>query len=333
MLSRVADSIYWMSRYIERVENLARFIEVTLNLNIDLPGDSASAWQALVGTTGDHEYFNEHYSSATRENVIRFLTFDQDYPNSIRSCLYRARENARSVRETISSESWEQINLFYYMVREAGTGPQALESPEDFFNDVKMASHLFKGITDGTMSRGEGWQFARLGRLLERADKTSRILDVKYFMLRPGLRETGARESASREAGSSMDDLRWAAVLRSVSGFEMYRKRHHHITPRGVVDFLVLDREFPRAIQYCVESADECLRRISGTPVSECANVAEERLQALRQELSKAEVGELMAGDLHQFLDTFQTKLNGVGEGIYETFITLRPIENTVDVT
>lgn len=325
MLSRVADSIYWMSRYIERVENLARFIEVTLNLIIDLPGDSASAWQALVSTTGDHEWFAEHYPAATRENVIKFLTFDQDYPNSIRTCLYRARENARSVRETISSETWEQINLFYYMVREAGTGPQALESPEDFFNDVKMASHLFKGITDGTMSRGEGWQFARLGRLLERADKTSRILDVKYFMLRPG-----ARETVGRDAGSSMDDLRWSAVLRSVSGFEMYRKRHHHISPRGVVDFLVLDREFPRAIQYCVEAAEECLHRISGTPVGKHSNVAEERLDVLRRELAEVDVEELLAAGLHNFLDTFQTKLNGVGEGIHETFITMRPIESAL---
>jgi uncharacterized alpha-E superfamily protein len=211
---------------------------------------------------------------------------------------------------------WEQINLFYYMVREAGTSQQALESPHDFFHEIKNASHLFKGITGSTMSHGEGWQFARLGRLLERADKTSRILDVKYYILLP----------AVQDVGSPIDDLQWSAVLRSVSGFEMYRKRHHGITPHRVVDFLVFDREFPRAIQYSVIAAEDCLHSISGTPTGTFRNPAEQRMGQLRMELAYTQVDEILNAGLHEFLDTLQNKLNTVGDAIYETFITMRPV-------
>jgi uncharacterized alpha-E superfamily protein len=317
MLSRVADSIYWMARNVERVENLARFIDVTLNLMLDLPQGSAEQWLPLVSITGDYELFAKRYGVANQETVIKFLAFDAEYPHSIISCLHHARENARSVRETISSEMWEQLNLFYYTVMDAAISQEAWESPQDFFHDIKQASHLFKGITDGTMSHGEGWHFARLGRLIERADKTSRILDVKYFILLP----------AVQDVGTPIDDLQWSAVLRSVSGFEMYRKRHHGITPERVVDFLLLDREFPRAIHYCVSEAEESLHSITGTPMGTFRNVAERRLGRLRAELSFASVSEILSGGLHQFIDELQNKLNSVGEGIHETFVALRPAE------
>lgn len=135
MLSRVADAIYWMSRYIERAENLARFMDVTFNLMLDLPQSHQNAWAPLVYTTGDHEYFREKYGDANQSSVIEFLAFDQDYPGSIRSCVKFARENARSVRETISSEMWEQLNLFYYMVREASANDRIKASPLDFPGD------------------------------------------------------------------------------------------------------------------------------------------------------------------------------------------------------
>jgi uncharacterized alpha-E superfamily protein len=317
MLSRVADSIYWMSRYVERAENLARFIDVTLNMMHDIPAGAEEQWQPLISTTGDHELFDGRCGEPTRDNVIRFLTFDPEYPNSILSCLRQARENARSVRETIASEMWEQLNHFYYLVRDAAENGRVRDSPHDFFHEVKLASHLFTGIVDATMSRGEGWHFARLGRMLERADKTSRILDVKYFVLLPKV----------QDVGTPLDDMQWSAVLRSVSGFEMYRKRHHGITPKRVLGFLVLDRQFPRAIIHCVDTANRSLHAISSSPEGTFWNVAEKRLGELRSKLAYITVDEIIAAGLHEFLDSLQTKLNAVGDGIYQTFIAMRPEE------
>ena len=223
MLSRVAESIYWMSRYIERADNVARFVDVTLNLILDMPFGSIQQWQPLVDTTGDTQDFARRYGTATQQRVIHFLTFDQDNPSSIRSCLRAARENARSVREIISSEMWEQVNQFYLKVNAAATDPRALGDPHQLFASVKMSSHTFAGVTDATMTHNEAWHFLRLGRHLERADKTSRILDVKYFLLLPN----------AADVGTTYDDIQWAAVLRSASAFEMYRKRHGRISPGG----------------------------------------------------------------------------------------------------
>ncbi len=313
MLSRVAESIYWVARYVERAENIARFIDVTLNVILDQPEGAAEPWLPLVNTTGDHKLFAERYGTPTSENVIKFLTFDPEYPNSIISCLHCARESARSVRETISSEMWEQLNVFYYLVMDAAIRGETLDAPQDFFHEVKQASHLFNGVTDSTLSRNQAWHFFQLGKMLERADKTSRILDVKYFILLP----------TAKLVGTPTDDLQWQAVLRSVSGFEMYRKRYHKITPGRVVEFLVLDREFPRAVQHCIEMADVCLHAISGRPAGTFSNAAEQRLGQLKSELAYANVEEIIQNGLHQYLDSLQTRFNKIGEGIHETFFAL----------
>ncbi|MGL4498918.1 MAG: alpha-E domain-containing protein, partial [Planktothrix sp.] len=155
MLSRVADSIYWLNRYVERAENIARFIDVNQNLLLDSPSGVQQQWKPIVVTTGDLEIFKERYGEATAENVIRFLTFDSNYPSSILSCLRAARENARSVREIISSEMWEQVNEFYMMVRDAALGDSSYQLA-DFFYQVKMRGHLFAGVMDATMSHNEG---------------------------------------------------------------------------------------------------------------------------------------------------------------------------------
>ena len=318
MLSRVAESIYWMARNIERAENLARFIDVTLNQILDQPHGTVPQWEPLVNTTGDDKIFAEHYGPATAENVIRFLTFDREYPNSIISSLSAARQNARTVREAISSEAWEQLNEFYYLVKDAADEQRPLDSPSDFFHAVRQHSHLFNGILDATMSHGKGWHFANMGRLLERADKTSRILDVKYFTLLPKV----------RDVGTTIDDLQWSSVLRSVSGFEMYRKRYHAITIHRVVEFLILDRDFPRAVQYCLLNADESLHEVVRSPSGAYRNVAEQRLGRLKSELAYADVDSIIDQGLHQFVDGLQTKLNVVGEGIHETFFAMRPVES-----
>ena len=315
MLSRVADSIYWMSRYIERAENVARFVDVNLNLMLDLPGTASSPqWQPLVEITGDTEAFAAHYGEATQRNIIQFLTFDTENVNSILSCLRSARENARSVREIISSEMWEQLNQAYLMVNAAAGTRGYLSDPQELFESVKMASHLFAGVTDATMTHGEGWHFCRLGRKLERADKTSRILDVKYFLLLPDV----------QDVGTTVDDVQWAAVLRSASAFEMYHKRHGRIAPSRIVQFLLLDREFPRAIHFCLISARESVHAISGTPAGMFRSPVEQLFGLLCSEMAYAQVDDIIGGGLHEYLDTLQTKLNQVGQHVQETFFASR---------
>ncbi|HEX3869828.1 MAG TPA: alpha-E domain-containing protein [Pirellulales bacterium] len=315
MLSRVAESIFWMSRYIERAENVARFIDVNLNLTLDLGLGVAGQWAPLIYTTGDQEGFSERYGDPTQENVLHFLAFDEKNGNSIRSCYRRARENARTVRDMISSAMWEELNKAYLTVEGSVRSGGNLEELFEFFSRVRMASHLVEGVTDATMSHGEAWHFARLGRMIERADKTSRILDVKYYLLLPSV----------TEVGTPLDTIQWSALLKSASALEMYRKAHGRITPAKVVEFLVLDREFPRAVQYCLGVGEESVLAISGNTRGPFRNLAEQLLGRLRSELAYMSVQEIIKGGLHEFVDGFQNKLNMVGEAVHTTFFALTP--------
>ena len=227
MLSRVAAAIYWSARYVERAENVARFIDVNLNLMLDTPAHQRGNWQSLVMTTGDQAWFETHYGKATPEAVTRFLTFDPEYPNSILACVTKARENARTVREIISREMWQELNEFYLMVSQAARPKVSPEEFSEFYARVKRAGIYFEGVTNATLSRGETWHFARLGRMLERADKTSRILDVKYFLLLP----------PGSGVGTTIDQLGWTALLNSASALQMYRQHHHLTSPATVAKF------------------------------------------------------------------------------------------------
>jgi len=317
MLSRVADSIYWMSRYSERAENVARFIEVNLKLMLDDPSGEGQQWEPLVSTTGDHEVFKKRCGEATQQNVIHFLTFDAENPNSILSCVRSARENARTIREIISSEMWLQLNKFYWTVTGASENSSAQANPHEFFTEVKNANHLFNGIAAATMTHGEPWHFFNMGQMLERADKTSRILDVKYFIL---LRSV-------QDVGTPFDDIQWAAVLRSASAFEMYRKRHGRIAPKRVVEFLLIDREFPRSVHFCLLGARDSLHCISGTPAGTFRYRPEKLLGQLCSDLSFTSVDEIINAGLHEYLDDLQTNMNQVAAGIYETFFALKTPE------
>ena len=314
MLSRVADSIYWLSRYTERAENVARFVDVNLQLMLDSASGEDQQWEPLVSTTGDHEAFTKQFGKATQQNVIRFLAFDPENPNSILSCVRAARENARTVREIISSEMWLQLNKFYWTVQAAAGNSNVQAYPHEFFDEVKNANHLFNGIASATMTHGEPWHFFRMAQMLERADKTSRILDVKYFIL---LRSV-------QDVGTPFDDIQWAAVLRSASAFEMYRKRHGRISPKGVVNFLVLDREFTRSIHFCLTAARDCLHSISGTPAGTFRYPAEKLFGQLCSDLSFTTVDEIVNAGLHEYLDDLQTRMNQLSAGIYETFFALK---------
>jgi uncharacterized alpha-E superfamily protein len=310
MLSRVADSIYWLNRYVERAENIARFVDVNLNLSLDSTLGMNQQWKPLVLTTGDLDLFNERYGEATAENVIQFLTFDREYPNSIIYCLESARENARSIREVISSEMWEEINDFYLMVKDTARIGK-IDELSNFFAKVKSSSHLFTGVMNATMSHNEGWHFGRIGRLIERADKTARILDVKYFILLPSM----------RDIGTPLDELQWISLLRSASAYEMYRKCQHRINPDRIAEFLILDREFPRSIQFCLREAEKSLHHIAGNNLGTWQNPAERALGKFRSELEFMTIEEIVSLGLHEFLDDVQTKLNQVGHEIFETFV------------
>lgn len=317
MLSRTAESMYWMSRYVERAENVARFLSVTLNLSLDLPGQAGEQWRPLVITTGDEEAFDQRYGEVTQQNVMEFLTFDSENPNSILSCLRAAREAARGVREIISAEMWQHLNKFYLMVRDVGRAGHMMKDPHGFLEQINSSGQQFLGVTDATMTHGEAWHFCRLARMMERADKTSRILDVKYFLLLP----------KPSDVGSPYDDIQWLALLRSASGLEMYRQRHGRISPSGIVNFLILDNEFPRSVLYCLTRANQSLHRISGSEVGSFSNAPEQLLGQLHSELAFFSAEDVVAGGLHEYVDRLQRKLNDVGDAVHEAFFSLRPIE------
>lgn len=318
MLSRVANSIYWMNRYMERAENYARFMSVNFNLALDLPPNVTQQWEPLLIATADNFLFYKYFEEPTRENVIEFLTFDKRNPNSIVSSLSNARENARTVRETISKEMWENLNALFLMVRDMGS--QHADWPQnrmqDFLADVRNGTQLFYGVIDATFTRNEAWHFGRVGRFLERADKTSRFLDVKYFTLFP-----------EDEDGSTLDLMIWSSVLKSVSAYNMYRQQHRQLSPENIIGFLILDKHFPRAVAHCIRQSELSLYEIScNNAANGHTNPAERAMSKLRAELEFTETEDI-AKALHQYLDRFQTRCNEVGAAIYETYFDLKPVE------
>ena len=331
MLSRVADAIYWASRYVERAENVARFIEVNLNLMLETPIQQRPNWRPLVMTTGDHEFFDRSHSEASAEAVAWFLTFDPAYPNIILSSLAQARDNARTVREIISREMWQELNEFYLMVKQASRAPFRVGEMGDFLRRVKMSGIHYEGVTNATLSRGEAWSFARLGRLLERADKTSRILDVKYYSLSSGELPAGDSAAMANGAGApgsaqaAVDQAGWGALLNSASALQMYRQHHHVTAPRDVARFLLLNRQFPRSILYCVSEAQLSLHAVSGTPLKSSTHRAERLLGRLQANLMYASIEDVMEQGLHQYIDGLQRSLNDVGAAIGVGFFGYEP--------
>ena len=315
MLSRVAESIYWLNRYIERAENVARFIDVNVNLTVgenDSLGNQSSLWQPLISTTGDDDDFNERYDrTASRENVLKFLLFDKQNSNSIFSCILRARENARAIRQIIPTVVWEELNKFYISTRSAARKVD-LNAAQDFCEAVRLSCHTLSGATDATLSKGEAWHFAQLGRMLERADKTSRIVDVQYYNLLP----------KSEYIGSTLDVMRWSALLRSTNALAMYRRQYGKISPRRVAEFLILDRFFPRAIHHCVCMARESLTSITGCPPGTFTIISERRLGVLNASMDYASIDEIISNGMHEYIDDFQMQLNAVGDAIAVDFFT-----------
>lgn len=319
MLSRVADSLYWMGRYLERAENIARFLDVNWHLTLDMALMQQSHWSALVSVTGDKEFFGELCVDDTREAVIRFLAIEQKYPNSIWSCLHQARENARAVRDLLPLEMWELVNVFFHSIdRESKEPKEVFENPYTFCDEVKKRNLALSGLVTDSMDHDESWLFFNLGRMLERADKTSRILDVKYFVLLPEFHAVGA----------VVDVVQWAALLKATSSFQAYRHKVGKITPWGVAEFMLMSHSFPRSVLYSLTEAQKLLHEITGTRIGYFANNAEKLLGQLCAELSFQSIEDIMEQGLHEFTDHLQVKMNEIDEAIFKNFFAvMEPVD------
>ena len=271
----------------------------------------STAWQPLISTTGDQELFAENYGAVTSESVIRFLAYDFEYDNSIYRSLWAARENARVVRNAISRDMWLRINGLFLQVQEMAQRADTTENGAIAFLDlVKTGCVTVQGTTDATLSRDEAWHWWRIGTMLERADKTSRILDVKYYMLLPSV----------QEVGSNIDHMQWLSLLDSASAARMFLQAGKTITPREVADFLSLDQQFPRSIAYAIAEADRSLHCITGTASGQFAGAAERALGHLRFELTFADIDAVIKHGLHEYLDEQQQSLNDIDAALYNEY-------------
>jgi uncharacterized alpha-E superfamily protein len=315
MLSRVAESLFWMSRYFERAENTARFLDVNFNLMLDLHGitpvDHPNYWSPLIMVMSDPEEFRRQYDEFNAQHVTDFLVFNRQNSSSIISSIGLARENARSIIESISSEMWEQLNNLYHYLQSV-TPQQVHNDPYSFYKEIKNASHLFQGITDNTFSRNEGWDFVQIGKYLERADNSARLVDVKYQMLMP------KRAQHLDLVKNSVDIIQWMAVLKSCSALEAFRKVYlSKIDPDNILRFLILDRSFPRSITFSICAAQEALWRISGSTTHRYVNNVDRLIGKMDAELSYTTVEDIHLQGVHGFLEEIRNGVIKVGEQLH----------------
>jgi uncharacterized alpha-E superfamily protein len=311
MLSRVADRIFWMSRQMERAENTARILGVTSNLVLFGTGDvQEQNMLAPLAITGTEETYFERHDKLMLPAVVEFLALDEKNPSSIYSCLKGARENAHAVRWQITSEMWETLNATWLEVRAMPRSRVIGSGATQFFDWVKDRSHLFRGVTYGTIMRGEAFNFSRLGTFLERADNTARILDVKYHILLPSV----------EDVGGALDYYQWAALLRSVSAFETYRALYRdQIFPIKVAQLLVLERRMPRSLSACFDQVKEAMERIRGQ-----SDFAAKRLAAeLHARLTYADIEEVFQSGLHEFLTACLEDINELGSRVQRAYLGL----------
>lgn len=314
MLSRVAHSLYWMSRYIERAENVSRLLEVNLQFLLDFQdiedGALKDHWGSIIASSGSEDLFTSLYSAANNETVTAFFAFDLRNPSSILSCIYAARENARMIRDQISLEMWETINELYLFLKTRSSAEVWEDGPQEFFEHIKRHSHLFQGLTESTYSRNEGWEFIQFGKYIERADMTTRILDVKYHILLPN----------ATDVGGAIDTAQWHSVLRSASALEAYRRFYvREILPWKVAEFLIFSESFPRSLTYCVAQLDELLRRILGDNGPRIRTQAARTSRRLLADLESLTISEVLKDGLHEFLLETQKSLDRIGDEVVQT--------------
>ncbi|MDJ0947895.1 MAG: alpha-E domain-containing protein [Alphaproteobacteria bacterium] len=316
MLSRTAEDLYWMARYMERAENAARVLDVSYRMSL-LPTELGSAslhWRPAVEIGPDPGNFYDRYQEATAANVIEYMALDPDNPSSIYACIRAARENARTDRTAISNEMWESLNSTWLELRDLTPAGLRRWGQRAFFDWIKERSHLFRGVTVGTMLHSDPFHFIRLGTFLERADNTARILDVKYHVLLP----------EAEEVGGAVDYYQWGALLRSVSAFRPYRAIYRDlITPWRVAEMLILRPDLPRSLHYCFERVTNTLDRLAGYKTLECRRLAGEIHASLR--FGKIEA--IFQEGLHEFLTAFIRRNNRLGGEIQRDFMMAEVVE------
>lgn len=316
MLSRTAYHLFWMARNVERAENAARLLDVTVKSQL-LPGQQSgrdlarnTPWEVPLTTSGQIDSFTALYPKMTAANVLEYMVTRTDNPSSILGCLHLARENARSVRGAITSEMWECINSIWLELKSTKAKSLQLESISELLERVKLQSHLFRGITVGTALQDEAWQFIRLGTFLERADNTARILDVKYHILLPSL----------DEIGGARDYYQWGALLRSVSAFEAYRKVYRDvISPHKVAELLILRSDLPRSLHACMNEIQTILDALPASSASEVRRRAGE----IHSRLHYGRIQDVIQDGLHEYLTWFVETVNQLGEEISQHYFAL----------
>ncbi|SOY85921.1 alpha-E domain-containing protein [Cupriavidus taiwanensis] len=326
MLSRTADHLFWMARYTERAENTARMLDVNYQTSL-LPQSAEVAeqgWWAMLDISELTEVFDHKYGLLSRDDVIDFMVRDMTNASSIMSCLRAARENARAVRGSLTTEVWETVNTTWLEVQRLIADGVLKEDPARFFEWVKFRSHLARGVQFGTMLKDDAFHFMRLGTFLERADNTARILDVK-FQASSGGEGNEPETSADRrgaqgvDQGSAQNDFyHWAAILRSVSGFEVYRKVYRAvITPQRVAELLILRPDMPRSL---VSSMDEVVA-ILHTVRNQHSAETERQAGKLHADLKYARIDDIFAVGLHAYLTSFLERIGDLGNGISRDFL------------
>lgn len=336
MLSRHADSCYWIGRSVERAEATARMVDVHYHSGLEsfLPlvmedewrtlGDEPPPlpWHSVLAISGSMSLYTERYGVPSEKDMLYFFAFDLGNPNSILSVWRNARESARSIRDEISSEMWEALNIAYLRLQEWNIDRLTVQSPHEFFLTVVNDSHLFQGVLNRTLSIGEARDWIDTGRFLERGDQTARMLDVRYHDILASRGDAEKGLNVVRPDQDPLDTHAWIAVLKSVCAFEMYRKAHKEgIIPINVVDFLLLNLQFPASVRHCVERVEGCLHRISGTAREEPANDAERLIGRLRADLRYLQAEEIVAGGLHAFLSGVERRVVALGDAIARTYL------------
>jgi uncharacterized alpha-E superfamily protein len=311
MLSRIAESLFWMARYMERAEDTARLLDVHFHTLLEQSQQTyLLRWDSIIRISGDHEQFFGVHPHATPQTVFEFLGFRDSNPNSIVACITRVRENARTIRDRISREMWEDINSFYHRIRSFRADSEILAGPHRFCNDVKLGSHRFRGVADDTLPHDEGWQFLRAGRALERAEKTARIVDVEYHTLLEG-----------RDAAHQPDNHQWMAVLKSVAAYEIYRREFHaSIDPRKVAELLVLHPRHPRSIRFNIAELHASLKAISQSAPGTYASEAERLTGKLHETFLYDRMEDIFERGLHSVLRDVQHTCRSIGEQIARTY-------------
>jgi uncharacterized alpha-E superfamily protein len=312
MLSRIADSLFWMARYMDRAEHAARLLDVTYHMLLEQSQQTYELrWDAVIKMTGGQEPFYRLYADADPDKVCEYLLFRNENPNSIVNCITNVRENARTIRDRISRELWENVNGLYHRVGDMRLNAESRTALlAGLCTEIISASHTFNGISDSTLPHDEGWQFLQAGRALERAESTARVVDVEYHKLV----ETSA-------PGSYAGHQQWVAVLKSVAAYEMYRRVYHSsIEPQSVAELLVLHPQHPRAIRFNIGLLQGSLRAISGAGPHSYSNEAERLTGKLHDSLVYNRIEDVFDDGLHVFLTDVELSCRSIGEQIASTY-------------